>query len=176
MIQNERLSPCTLPSLISSPSCFGGSPITTPVKAPPAAFRSKVRLSTGPPGTSKEPFHLPVASAANATAPSSSERLRATRVRFMGVILSLQEEPSKFGDLFCRGQIESSGSGQVESSAFRPRAKAKPAIPSSQDCVPAWRPGPVKTAPGLRAEEAVLTGGRYARRYRLREWQGNASR
>src|ERR1035438_10593223 len=76
----------------------------------------------------------------------------------------------------CRGQIESSGSGQVESSAFRPRAKAKPAIPSSQDCVPAWRPGPVKTAPGLRAEEAVLTGGRYARRYRLREWQGNANR
>src|ERR1019366_6185339 len=68
----------------------------------------------------------------------------------------------------CRGQIESSG--------FSPRAKAKPAIPSSQDCVPAWRPGPVKTAPGLRAEEAVLAGGRYARRYRLREWQGNASR
>src|ERR1019366_1848496 len=95
MIQNERLSPCTLPSLISSPSCFGGSPITTPVKAPPAAFRSKVRLSTGPPGTSKEPFHLPVASAANATAPSSSERLRATRVRFMGVILTFQEGPSK---------------------------------------------------------------------------------
>src|ERR1019366_3082809 len=88
MIQNERLSPCTLPSLISSPSCFGGSPITTPVKAPPAAFRSKVRFSTGPPGTSKEPFHLPVASAANATAPNRIERLRAARVRFMGVILS----------------------------------------------------------------------------------------
>ena len=52
----------------------------------------------------------------------------------------------------CRGQIESSASGQVESSAFRPRPKAKPAIPSSQDCVPAWRPGSVKTAPGLRAE------------------------
>src|SRR5471030_1546681 len=99
MIQKETLSPCTFPSLISMPSCLGGIPATLPVRTPSAAFRSNVRLSTGPPWTSKDPFHLPVASAANEAAASRSKIFSAMSVRFMGDILSLERECTRLGSL-----------------------------------------------------------------------------
>ena len=137
--------------------------VARPVLVPEATFQQKglplggrvvdqagVVVASRASGFAVAPVNVGIPSADIGPAAVSEEHVNARRHNDQ--ILSLLSDGPRNRSVKCRGQIESSASGQVESSAFRPRPKAKPAIPSSQDCVPAWRPGSVKTAPGLRAE------------------------
>src|ERR1035437_2269037 len=79
-------------------------------------------------------------------------------------------------DLFLSRQSRKFRSGKVESSGFRPRAKAQAAIPSSLSVFPRTAAGSRQGRAGVARRRAALTGGRDARRCSLREWQGNDKR
>ncbi len=72
---------------------------------------------------------------------------------------------SNFGRGVCRGKVETSGFGKIDSSACRAGARAYPAIPSYRERFRRIAAGPRQGRAVVERRRAVLTGGHDARHY-----------